>query len=111
METLKNYKALAYCIAGVSFEGKTYYPSISKSLIAFDLCDRALPIEKKPSDITKSKTKLRITNIYTKEVVEVLGYSQAADYIKAPISTVSYYLRESAKESHTKGGYKIERIK
>ena len=102
----KNYLALAYCVVGIEFNKKRYYPTITETCRAFELLENSnksnvkennneVNIEIKPREYKKrADTKVIVTNtltdeetVYssTKEVSKVLGlqHNRIYNYIYA----------------------------
>ena len=94
----KNYLALAYCVVGIEFNKKRYYPTITGACRAFELLENSnkiTNIEMKPREYKKrADTKVIVTNtltdeetVYssTKEVSKVLGlqHNRIYNYIYA----------------------------
>ena len=88
----KNYLALAYCIVGIEFNKKRYYPTINGSCRAFELLENSnksnvkensneiTNIEIKPREYNKrSDTKVIVTNTLTDEETV---YSQLKKFLK-----------------------------
>jgi hypothetical protein len=76
----KNYLALAYCVVGIEFNKKRYYPTITGACRAFELLENSnksnvkensneiTNIEMKPREYNKrSDTKVIVTNTLTDE--------------------------------------------
>ena len=102
----KNYLALAYCVVGIEFNKKRYYPTITETCRAFELLENSnksnvkennneVNIEIKPREYKKrADTKVIVTNtltdeetVYssTKEVSKALGiqHNRIYNYIYA----------------------------
>ena len=103
----KNYLALAYCVVGIEFNKKRYYPTITETCRAFELLENSnksnvkensnkiTNIEIKPREYKKrADTKVIVTNtltdeetVYssTKEVSKALGlqHNRIYNYIYA----------------------------
>ena len=103
----KNYLALAYCVVGIEFNKKRYYPTITGACRAFELLENSdrsnikensneiTNIEIKPREYKKrSDTKVIVTNTLTgedivynssKEVAKILGvqHNRIYNYIYA----------------------------
>ena len=103
----KNYLALAYCVVGIEFNKKRYYPTITGACRAFELLENSnksnvkensneiTNIEMKPREYNKrADTKVIVTNtltdeetVYnsTKEATKALGlqYNRIYNYIYA----------------------------
>ena len=86
----KNYLALAYCVVGIEFNKKRYYPTITETCRAFELLDNSNKsniensnnsnIEMKPREYNKrSDTKVIVTNTLTDEETV---YSQLKKFLK-----------------------------
>jgi hypothetical protein len=131
----KNYLALAYCVVGIEFNKKIYYPTITETCRAFELLENSnksnvkennneVNIEIKPREYNKrSDTKVIVTNtltdeetVYssTKEVSKALGlqHNRIYNYIYAGTRYKNIYqIRFEDMEKHKLKPLRQKRVK
>ena len=131
----KNYLALAYCVVGIEFNKKRYYPTITETCRAFELLENSnksnvkennneVNIEIKPREYKKrADTKVIVTNtltdeetVYssTKEVSKALGlqHNRIYNYIYAGTRYKNIYqIRFEDMEKHKLKPLRQKRVK
>ena len=131
----KNYLALAYCVVGIEFNKKRYYPTITETCRAFELLENSnksnvkennneVNIEIKPREYKKrADTKVIVTNtltdedtVYssTKEVSKALGlqHNRIYNYIYAGTRYKNIYqIRFEDMEKHKLKPSRQKRVK
>ena len=131
----KNYLALAYCVVGIEFNKKRYYPTITETCRAFELLENSnksnvkennneVNIEMKPREYKKrADTKVIVTNtltdedtVYssTKEVSKALGlqHNRIYNYIYAGTRYKNIYqIRFEDMEKHKLKPLRQKRVK
>ena len=131
----KNYLALAYCVVGIEFNKKRYYPTITETCRAFELLENSnksnvkennneVNIEIKPREYKKrADTKVIVTNtltdedtVYssTKEASKALGlqHNRIYNYIYAGTRYKNIYqIRFEDMEKHKLKPLRQKRVK
>lgn len=131
----KNYLALAYCVVGIEFNKKRYYPTITETCRAFELLENSnksnvkennneVNIEIKPREYKKrADTKVIVTNtltdedtVYssTKEASKALGlqHNRIYNYIYAGTRYKNIYqIRFEYMEKHKLKPLRQKRVK
>ena len=132
----KNYLALAYCVVGIEFNKKRYYPTITETCRAFELLENSnksnvkensneiTNIEIKPREYKKrADTKVIVTNTLTdeetvynsaKEATKALGlqYNRIYNYIYAGTRYKKiYHIRFEDMQKHTLKPSRQKRVK